>query len=223
MLEHEQREEHDPMTLANRLELRTRPVGAKQMNTYVLICPQTRESVLFDPGDEPDVLTNLLEGSTPTAIILTHTHSDHIGALDEMRARLQVPLLAHPGPHTEGVTLEADRWLNDGDTVRVGEYTLRAIHTPGHSRDMLSFAVEGDNRIIVGDTLFDGGPGKTWSPDQFRTTLDTLRTIVLSWPDESVCYPGHGPAFRLGDRREAIDAFVHKDHGDFYGDASWDM
>jgi glyoxylase-like metal-dependent hydrolase (beta-lactamase superfamily II) len=205
------------------MDVRTRPVGEKQMNTYVLVCPHTSQSVLFDPGAEPDTLLELLGSSTPVAIVLTHTHSDHIGVLDEMRASLQVPLLAHPGPHSKGVSLTADRWLNDGDTVEVGEHTLRAIHTPGHSRDMLSFALQGEPRIIVGDTLFDGGPGRTWSPEEFRTTLHTLRTIVLHWPDDTICYPGHGPAFRLGERRAAIEAFLSKEHGDFYGDATWDM
>jgi glyoxylase-like metal-dependent hydrolase (beta-lactamase superfamily II) len=205
------------------LELRTRPVGTAQMNTYVLADPDTGESVLFDPGAEPDTLTALLEGTQPTAIILTHTHRDHIGALDDMRARLQVPLLAHPGPHSEGVTLEAERWINHHDTVQVGSYTLHAIHTPGHSDDMLTFAIEGDNRMIVGDTVFDGGPGRTWTSQQFRQTLTTLREIVLSWPDDTVCYPGHGPAFRLGDRRADIEAFIQKDHGNFFGNATWDM
>ncbi len=205
------------------MELRTRPVGVFQMNTYVLICPLTRESVLFDPGAEPEVLLELLQGSTPTAIILTHTHRDHIGALDEMRTRLNVPLLAHPGPHSEGVRLHANRWLNNGDIVQVGQYWLHVYHTPGHSADMLSFAIDHDNRILVGDTLFDGGPGKTRSVADFRTTLHTLRTIVLAWPDETICYPGHGPAFRLGDRRAAIEDFTSRDHGDFFGDATWDM
>jgi glyoxylase-like metal-dependent hydrolase (beta-lactamase superfamily II) len=88
---------------------------------------------------------------------------------------------------------------------------------------MISFELLNDSRIIVGDTLFDGGPGRTWSAEQFQTTLKTLREIVLNWPDETTCYPGHGPSFRLGDRRAAIEAFLNKDHGDFYGDATWDM
>jgi glyoxylase-like metal-dependent hydrolase (beta-lactamase superfamily II) len=205
------------------LEVRSRTVGAKQMNAYALVCPHTSESILIDPGDEPDTLREMLGQSTPSCILLTHTHTDHIGALEEMLEHLDVPLLAHPGPHTPGVTIKAHSWINNGDIIDVGRYRLRAIYTPGHSDDMISFELVKDSRIMVGDTLFDGGPGRTWNAEQFQTTLRTLREIVLQWPDETTCHPGHGPAFRLGDRRADIEAFVNKDHGDFYGDATWDM
>jgi len=76
------------------MELRTRHVGPWSMNTYALVCRQTGQSVLIDPGDDPDTLSDMLAGTTPIAILLTHTHGDHIGALDEMRRRLGVPLAA---------------------------------------------------------------------------------------------------------------------------------
>ena len=117
----------------------------------------------------------------------------------------------------------ADRWLNDGDQVEVGAHRLQVYYAPGHIDDQICFALQGDPRVIVGDTIFAGGPGKTWNAEQFRTTLATLRDVVLPWPDDTVCYPGHGPSFRLGDLRPAIEAFVAKDHGDFFGDAEWDM
>lgn len=205
------------------MELRTRQVGPWGMNTYVLICQDTNSSVLIDPGADPDTLSEMLAGTTPIAILLTHTHADHIGALAEMRIRLNVPLFAHPGPHAGGMEMTADHWLEHGDNVQVGMHTLRVYHTPGHIGDQICFAVQGSDRNIVGDTIFDGGPGKTWSTAQFQTTLTTLRDIVLPWPDSMICYPGHGPSFRLGDKRALIESFVAKDHGDFYGDATWDM
>jgi glyoxylase-like metal-dependent hydrolase (beta-lactamase superfamily II) len=209
--------------MTDKMILRMEEVGPWPMNTYALICPTTGQSVLFDPGAEPDKLAGMLAGSTPIAILITHTHFDHVKALDEMRRRLAVPIMAHPGPHSNGLALNADRHLDTGDTVQVGDHVLRVYHAPGHIPDQICFAIGNDHRIIVGDTIFEGGPGRTWSAEDFKITLNTLREVVLPWPDDSICYPGHGPSFRLGDKRAAIEAFVNKDHGSFYGDATWEM
>ncbi len=203
------------------IELRTRAVGPWPMNTYALVCPETRASVLVDPGADPHVLREMLAGTQPVAILLTHTHPDHIGALEEMRARLQVPLMAHAGPHVKNMQLAKNRVLADGDLIGLGKHQLRAYHAPGHTADMICFAVEGEQRVIVGDTIFAGGPGRTWSAADFQTTLRTLREVVLRWPDDAICHPGHGPSFRLGDVRPAIEDFLARDHGEFFGDATW--
>lgn len=205
------------------LTLRAAQVGPWPMNTYSLICPETNQSVLLDPGSDIKVLHGLLADSEPCAILITHTHPDHIGALAEMRAALDVPVAAYNGPHFGGVTLDEDILLNDGDSFPVGNYRLNVLHAPGHIPDQICFYLDGDQRVIVGDTIFEGGPGKTWSAADFQTTLATLRNVVLHWPDATICYPGHGPQFRLGDRRADIEAFLARDHGDFYGDATWDM
>jgi glyoxylase-like metal-dependent hydrolase (beta-lactamase superfamily II) len=208
----------------SQLKLITRQVGPWGMNTYALICPDSNQSVLIDPGDDPETLQEMLGDSQPLAILLTHTHVDHVGALPEMREALDVPVMGNDGPHEPGgKDIQADRWLREGDTVSVGAHTLRVVYAPGHIGDQICFVLEDDQRVIVGDTIFDGGPGRTWTSEGFKTTLETLRNVVLPWPDDTVCYPGHGPHFRLGDRRAEIEAFLAKDHGDFFGDATWDM
>jgi glyoxylase-like metal-dependent hydrolase (beta-lactamase superfamily II) len=188
------------------------------MNTYVLVCRQTRASVLVDPGAEPENLYTLLADTQPAAILVTHGHPDHIGALAEMRRRLRVPVMAHGGG-----AVHADETLSGGERLTVGRRHLNVYAAPGHSVDQLCFGVEESKDMIVGDTIFDGGPGKTWSSDDFQTTLTTLRRVVLAWPDDTICHPGHGAAFRLGDIRGDVERFLAKDHGKFHGDATWGM
>jgi hydroxyacylglutathione hydrolase len=200
-----------------RMILRVRPVGPWQVNAHVLACPASGESVLVDPGAEPGTLKKMLAGTRPVAILLTHSHADHTGALEAMRSALRVPVMAHPAFAGGAV----DRGLADGAILAVGRHRLKALHAPGHTPDQICIRVAGEEMIIVGDTLFEGGPGKTWTPEDFQTTLETLRRVVLTWPDATRCYPGHGRSFRLGDIRSDIASFLARDHGRFCGDAVW--
>jgi hydroxyacylglutathione hydrolase len=203
------------------LGLRYRTVGAWMVKAYALVCPRTAQSVLIDPGSEAEDLEEMLAGTRPIAILVTHSHPDHIGALATMRSKLHVPVMAHAGSESEPSPVKADRRLQDGDTLGVGDHRIHIIHTPGHTADQVCIKLGNDHRMLVGDTIFDGGPGRTRSNHDFQETLKTLQRIVLSWPDDTVCYPGHGNAFQLGLRRKAIEAFLQKDHEGFFGDAEW--
>ena len=203
-------------------------VGPWGMNAYALICKETRESVLIDPGGDPKKLQMMLQNSKPVAILLTHTHIDHVMALSGMLNKLEVPLLLHPGEHASDFTMPdcEHSFLEDGDSFIFGNQTLHIRYAPGHIGDQICFLInpdQDDHRIIVGDTIFEGGPGKTWSHAGFLQTIETLKHVVLPWPDDAVCYPGHGPSFRLGDIRPQVEAFIAKDHGEFFGDADWNM
>jgi hydroxyacylglutathione hydrolase len=201
-----------------RLELRQCIVGPWSVNAYGVVCPLSGKSLLVDPGAEPEQLKRMLADSEPVAAVITHGHPDHTGALQAMRRAMKLPVMAF----AEG-GVQADRTLAEGDCISVGHFKLRVYHTPGHAADAICLAFESDCRILVGDVIFEGGPGKTWSAAEFQTTRGTLRRILAQWPDDSVCYPGHGPAFRLSDQRFLIEAFLKKDHGAFYGDATWGM
>ena len=90
------------------------------MNAYALICPDTKQSVLIDPGAEPETLLNDgAQTQTPIAILLTHAHHDHIGALADMREQLNIPVYIHPADSHMGVA--ADKWFADGDTFSRGK------------------------------------------------------------------------------------------------------
>lgn len=206
-----------------KLKIKAAQVGPWGLNAYALVCSETRQSALIDPGADPEALEALLAKSVPIAIILTHTHSDHTGALTDMRRRMRVPLMVHPGSAAVNAHLDAEKWLAHGDLIHIGNQRVKVCHTPGHCEDQISLLNERHHYAVVGDTIFEGGPGKTWSEQTFRMTLKTLQNVVLSWPRETVCYPGHGNSFRLGDIRRDIEAFIAKDHGGFFGDATWDM
>lgn len=205
------------------LELRQRTVGAWKVNAYALVCPRTAQSVLIDPGGEAGMLEAMLTGTHPVAILITHSHPDHVGALAAMRSRLSVPVMAHGGSEGEPNPVKADRWLQDGDTLGVGHHRIHIIHTPGHTADQVCIGLDNDHRILVGDTIFEGGPGRTLSSRAFQSSLKTLERIILSWPEDTVCYPGHGTEFQLGPRLNAIREFLKKDHGGFFGDAEWNQ
>jgi len=192
-------------------------VGPVQSNSYLLADEATREAVLFDPGMESEPVAEVLarERLTLTAIINTHGHFDHVFGNAYFKAKTGAPLLMHRADLDLVKRLEEqslyfgfratpspppDRFLEEGDEVRVGGIRLRVLHTPGHSPGGICLVTDGT--AFVGDTLFAGSIGRTDLPGgSAETLLTSIREKLLTLPDDTVIYPGHGPATTIGHER----------------------
>ncbi len=195
-------------------------VGPWPMNTYAVICEATQTSAIIDPGADPEIILSLVEGTHVEKILLTHGHADHVNALGAIKSATSAPVYLHPSD-AEKFELNYDFPLADSDILKLGNLILKTIHTPGHTPGQICFDL-GDGRIIVGDTIFVGGPGKTWSPEDFATTMLTMQKIVFSWPDNTHFFPGHGPSGKISVERPAFEAFyAHGWPNDTFGDVAW--
>lgn len=196
-------------------------VGLWPMNSYILIDEDTQTSAIVDPGAEPEVLLSEIRDTQVAAILITHGHQDHTSALGEVKATTKAPIYINPG-EAESFKLPMDIPLLDGQTIPIGNLGLHAIHTPGHTPGMTCLDL-GDGRILVSDTIFVGGPGKTWSREDFAITMRTMQEIVFAWPDKTRFYPGHGPSGLIGVERPSFEAFVARGWTrKLYGDVTWE-
>jgi glyoxylase-like metal-dependent hydrolase (beta-lactamase superfamily II) len=185
---------------------------------------ESGEAVLVDPGEEAELFLARLrtEGLRLTAVWLTHAHLDHVLGVEVVKERTGVPVLLHPfdrllydhAPAQARALLGADlaplpapdRDLVPGDPVTVGGLAFEVRHVPGHSPGSVAFV--GHGVALVGDALFAGSVGRTDLPGgDWATLLDSVRRELLSLPDETVVYAGHGPETTIG-REKATNPFL---------------
>jgi hydroxyacylglutathione hydrolase len=198
------------------------PVAPLGCNCVILGDEERGEAIVVDPGGESDrIVARLSElGLRCVGIVHTHTHFDHVGATHLVQQATGAPTMLHEADlqlyqgmqmqlDAFGIPMQApkpvdiDRFLDEGDSVSAGAVEAGVLHTPGHTPGSLCFAVEGDRPVLLaGDTLFQHSIGRTdlWggsAPDILRS----IKTKLLSLPDETLVITGHGPSTTIGEER----------------------
>ncbi len=196
------------------------PVTAFEQNCSIVWCTATMQAAIVDPGGDIDRIQGALTelGVTPAAIWLTHGHIDHAGGATDLAEALSLPVI---GPHEaekplldslpqQGLRFDMrglrpvtpTRWLNEGDTVSVGEVAFAVHHVPGHSPGHVTFFQKELRFLLAGDTVFAGSVGRTDLPGGDHDLLIAgIKTKLLPLGDDVQFLPGHGPASTLGAER----------------------
>jgi glyoxylase-like metal-dependent hydrolase (beta-lactamase superfamily II) len=167
---------------------------------YVVVAP-SGECLIVDPGDEAErvVHTASAGGRTAVAILITHAHRDHTGAVVPVQRATDAPVFVHQAD-VQGVagvpTASVKTFAGDGE-VRAGSFTIRLLHTPGHTAGSATYVLAAGRHTAAfcGDTLFAGSAGN--ARHSYEAILASLRQKIGRLPPETVLYPGHGPATTL--------------------------
>lgn len=195
------------------LNVRVYPLGPIQTNCYI-VSNKNKDCLIFDPGEEASRVVSELRknGLNPLAILLTHTHFDHIGAVDAIREEYKLPLYVHekevswltdPLKNGSGKYVELPNYIvkvpedehviRTEGTLTIGDFTFDVAHTPGHSPGSVSFIFKEDGFAIVGDTLFEQSVGRTdLIGGSMQVLVKSIHDKLLSLPENTIIYPGHG-------------------------------
>jgi glyoxylase-like metal-dependent hydrolase (beta-lactamase superfamily II) len=198
--------------------LKTLIVGELETNCYILGDEKTREGIVIDPGGDFKLIEKALKELNLDVkyIVLTHGHSDHIGVLSELKKYTGAQILIHkedagmlsnPEKNLSVFSYNpfsapgADRLLKDKDKIRIGKIELEVLHTPGHTEGSISLLT--DKVIFTGDLIFCGSVGRTDLPGgSYQRLLRSIQDKILDKTDDTVIYPGHGPATSVGEERK---------------------
>lgn len=196
------------------------PSGALQANTYLAVDEKTNEGFIVDPGGYNKVLTKEVRDNDVKIkyIILTHGHSDHICGVNEHKAEFpdakivaykdEETMLENPNLNQSpgfGVpySTKADILVSDGDELKVGDVTLKFIHTPGHTEGGMCIYVKEAKALFSGDTLFRQSIGRTDFPGgSYKEIMDSIRKKLFLLPDDTNVFPGHMGTTSIGFEKE---------------------
>lgn len=206
------------------LHINTFAVGPFQSNCSILTCPKTGITAIIDPGGDAHMIAQNLndEKASPSYILITHAHIDHIHAIGDLRSHLKNPSLKiclHKRDHALyqnlkqqgkmfGIHAESppavNHFIEDGNIIKLGETQIRVLWTPGHSPGSVCFFISDPPILFSGDTLFFQGVGRTdlWE-GSYETLAASIREKLFCLPDTTKVICGHGPSTTIGDEKQS--------------------
>ncbi|MSQ15281.1 MAG: MBL fold metallo-hydrolase [Dehalococcoidia bacterium] len=198
-------------------------MGPYDNNCYILIFPETMESIIVDAPSEPDTIMNAVMDTRVKRIVITHSHQDHWGALQAVKERTGAPVSFHVSEEA-AIGIRPDLPLGDdnvsGETISLGPAQIKVIQTPGHTPGSICLLF--GRNLITGDTLFPGGPGHTRTPQALQQTIDSITRKLLVLPDDIQVWPGHGAEGILRQSKQEYAVFAGKSHDPgLCGDVVW--
>jgi glyoxylase-like metal-dependent hydrolase (beta-lactamase superfamily II) len=210
------------------IDVRMFTVGPLQENCFIVRRKDATTAVMVDPGEEADRLLKALESlhiETLEAILLTHTHFDHIGAVAAVARATNAPvycpelekaILASPNQYMptqmfgEFEGYEADLTVSGGEALELADLTLDVHFTPGHSPGHVTYAVRDEDALLSGDVLFQGSVGRVDLPGgDWPTLLNSIESLIEAYSPETTVYPGHMGITTLG-RERATNPFLRE-------------